>query len=266
MTKVPQHPGGPSSTADANDKTRNLAREEIIYQGQLLADLGICQIDNFLPPQMLAECVELLIATKGEAYRKETRSTIYLTPPDEESAPDHPLRTTVYNRVGTLAADQLPSRFPLSSLYRSKRFVDLISAIAGRDLHFLADKLGSVNALIFNRGDELGWHYDEPNYSVTLLLQKSESGGEFEYIPLSLLPNKYDYARVGECLSMHKSYSNAARVSPGSLVIIRGNKLLHRVTQVTGTTPRLIAVLSFSERHDAVLTDYDRQLFYGRSS
>jgi hypothetical protein len=41
---------------------------------------------------------------------------------------------------------------------------------------------------------------------------------------------------------------------------------MHRVTPVTGETPRINSVLTYGERPDMRLNDLTSQLFYGRTS
>ena len=47
---------------------------------------------------------------------------------------------------------------------------------------------------------------------------------------------------------------------------VRGHLSPHHVTAVTGARPRINAVLSYAPAPGARLSDYTKQLFYGRTS
>ena len=42
------------------------------------------------------------------------------------------------------------------------------------ELHRLADGIGCCTVNVFRPGDEQGWHYDETEFSVTLMLAEAE--------------------------------------------------------------------------------------------
>ena len=42
------------------------------------------------------------------------------------------------------------------------------------ELHRLADCIGCCTVNVFRPGDEQGWHYDETEFSVTLMLAEAE--------------------------------------------------------------------------------------------
>ena len=50
----------------------------------------------------------------------------------------------------------------------------------------------------------------------------------------------------------------------GDLLLLRGSRHLHRVTPVTGGTPRILAVLSYETEPDVHLNAFTRKTFYGR--
>ena len=72
-------------------------------------------------------------------------------------------------------------------------------------------------------GDEQGWHFDDNEFVISLLLQKPAQGGEFEYVPM-------------------------IRSDPGTLALFRGTRSLHRVSPVGQGPTRLIALLSYDAR------------------
>jgi hypothetical protein len=59
---------------------------------------------------------------------------------------------------------------------------DLIRDMLGEpELHRCADPLVSCVTTHLAAGDQHGWHFDANDFVVTLLVQKPEQGGEFEF-------------------------------------------------------------------------------------
>jgi len=46
-----------------------------------------------------------------------------------------------------------------------------------------ADPLDALQITHFHPGEELGWHFDRSKFSVTIMYQRAEEGGDFEYVP-----------------------------------------------------------------------------------
>ena len=63
--------------------------------------------------------------------------------------------------------------------WTNKNFISKI--VCEKKLYEYADPLSSINIHYANKGQELGWHFDNSNFAVTLLLQKPNNGGIFKY-------------------------------------------------------------------------------------
>jgi len=146
-------------------------------------------------------------------------------------------------------------------------------------LHPLADGIGDCTCNVFHPGDEQGWHYDESEFSVTLMLSSAEEGGEFQYIPHCRSPpdggqsgeREEEYGRIGVALNSNKdddlSPVGGLRnlpLAPGSLAIFKGRTALHRVTVVGGLQTRLVAVLTYNQDPGISNSEDVRELFWGR--
>src|SRR4029077_14835129 len=65
--------------------------------------------------------------------------------------------------------------------YEDDDFIALLSRILGRaPLYRYADPLGALNLAVMVDGDVLGWHFDQTDFVVSLAIQSSEAGGDFE--------------------------------------------------------------------------------------
>ena len=64
-------------------------------------------------------------------------------------------------------------------------FRELITAITdSENLYESADPYQPVNVICYADGDRSSWHFDSSNsFTMTLMLQAADSGGEFEMVP-----------------------------------------------------------------------------------
>ena len=47
----------------------------------------------------------------------------------------------------------------------------------------MADPMAALTLNVMNEYQNHGWHYDESQITITLLIQKPEAGGVFECVP-----------------------------------------------------------------------------------
>ena len=100
-------------------------------------------------------------------------------------------------------------------------------------------------------GGQHGWHFDESEFTVTLMLQQPDEGGDFEYVPqIRGLENEKQF--VQHLLDGHRAGVVQLPFTPGSLLIFGGRQTIHRVTQVHRDVPRLVPVLCYAEQPDRV--------------
>jgi hypothetical protein len=226
---------------------------------------GVCIFDDFLRVEALDALRNELDTVVDDAYVSTTYSSVYLEPSDASFPAGHPRREEHVTRVGTLAEDQLAPDSLLHRIHASAGFRQFVGDIVGaRRLYGYADGLTSVNVLVFKEGHRLGWHFDESNYAVTLLLSPASAGGAFEYAPNIRTPGDENYAAIQRVLTGPGAGSVVAPLRAGSLMIFRGRRSLHRVSAVGAGQPRLVAVLSYDTRPGVCLSEHDRQLFFGR--
>eukprot|EP00939_MAST-03C_sp_MAST-3C-sp1_P003168 g3168.t1 len=89
--------------------------------------------------------------------------------------------------VGSVACDRL--RPPtegglLLSLYESAEMLSFVArCTSSSTLHRLADPLGACSINVFGEGMSHAYHFDESEYTTTIMLQTAEEGGRFEVLP-----------------------------------------------------------------------------------
>jgi len=166
-----------------------------------------------------------------------------------------------------VAMDLLPADFAPRVVYGSEEMLRFVAAVLEQDeLYRSADPLDGCNLTVYEEGDELGWHFDQSEFSVTLMIQRAERGGDFEYAPNIREPGDEHYLEVREVL-LHESLRTAQLISePGTLAFFRGRYSLHRVPPVEGSTPRMNSVLTYSVEPGHRLSAMAQQLYYGRTA
>jgi hypothetical protein len=140
-------------------------------------------------------------------------------------------------------------------------------AVVGRGtLHRMDDPLGALNLTAMTDGHVQGWHYDSTDFVVSIALRASEGGGEFECFAGSRTDDdeRYDdVARVlrgdgGDLVSVYP-------MTPGTLMIFEGRRSLHRVSPVTGSVSRVVALLGYDTVPGTSSSELLRLVRYGRT-
>ena len=219
-------------------------------------------IDKATIDTMLAQVEPAL----PQAFFKPKVHNVYLVADDPTLPEDHPRNAKVTTTSATLAYDLVPEG-ALRQLYLSQELRDALAKVLGFDaLHPYADPLAGLNILTYAEGAETGWHFDNANFVVTLMLRPAEAGGDYQYLPFSRSDTDDGFDHVARMLSGDTKGLLSLHQAAGDLVIFRGRHTLHRVTPVTGGKPRVIAVFSYDPEPGKMLHEDTRRKFYGRAA
>jgi hypothetical protein len=231
-----------------------------------LRDSGVALLAGFLTPAAVSGMLALASQLVPRAWASDQSHTVYFEPADDAAGPDHPRALLQHSAKKAIAFDLIPSGAPIRRLYESDDLTGFIAAVLGKQvLYRSADPLDALEIAIFDDGDELGWHFDNSEFSVTVMYQQSEAGGHFDYCPWLRDEHHDNYPGVQEILH---GGSDGVRLpaSPGTLAVFRGQHALHRVTPVSGPLPRINSVLTYGERPGMKLNQLTQELFYGRTA
>ncbi len=230
-----------------------------------LARSGACVLEGFLLPEAVAAARAETEGLLGEAFYCEKSHNPYLEPNDPAFSPDHPRNLAQVSDLGALADDLFGGASVLRSLYGWDRLQAFLAALLEVPrLYPYADPLASLNVNVFQPGQQLGWHFDNADWAVTLMLQPAREGGVYEYLPWIRNPARENYEAVASVLAGEQDCVRRLAMGEGALVLFRGRYSLHRVTPVEGDRPRLVAVFSYDTAPGITLTEHNRRLFYGR--
>jgi len=229
-----------------------------------LRDNGLCRLEGFLRPEAVETlCAEASHLAAGANYAMKACNP-YFTRKNPD-LPDDDARNIMTPRcLGMVAGDLVPEESALRRLYRWEPLHRFLSAILGQgQVHVLADPYQCLNISVMPEGPGHNWHFDDPDFVVTLMLQKPEGGGAFECVPGLRSPEDENYAEVRDVLLGTRDKVKVVPFQPGTLMIFRGRYSLHRVSPVTGKRLRLIAVLSYSTQRGYLGSDLANRLVYG---
>ncbi len=229
---------------------------------------GALVLEGFAPATTIAQIVAESAPRETDAYYTDKTHNVYLTPADPNLPEDHPHNRQVASSKGLIADDEIPADSALREIYNDPDFRSFLCGVLDIDgIHPYADDLSSINVHFAAEGMELGWHFDNSSFAVTMLLQAAQGGAGFEHVPAVRNADEGDmaYERVESILDGNEPVK-VLDFEPGDLVLFRGRDAIHRVTPTEGDTTRLLVVFAFNDRPGVALSESALETFYGRTS
>ena len=229
---------------------------------------GALVLGGFVKADAIAQIVSESARREGDAFYTDKSHNVYLTPSDPTLPHDHPYNRQVASSKGVIADDQIPRDSLLREIYDDTDFRAFLCGVLGIDeIHPYADDLSSINVHFAAASMELGWHFDNSSFAVTMLLQAPDGGGRFEHVPSVRDADRGDMAfdRVDAVLDGAEPIKTLG-FEPGDLVLFRGRDAMHRVTPTEGPITRLLVVFAFNDRPGVRLSESAVATFYGRTA
>lgn len=174
--------------------------------------------------------------------------------------------TTVNANLDVVAYDQFPGDSKIRALYEWDPLMEFVGSILGEPvLHRYADPFGALNLAVMRDGHELGWHFDQTDFVVSIALQPSLEGGHFENVP-RIRSAEHENADVVAAVRAGER-DDLVRIepmTPGTLMVFNGRWSYHRVSRVVGDVPRHVALLAYDTKPGTDSTDELKLGRYGR--
>lgn len=227
---------------------------------------GMLVLPDFLTDEAFAAVQAESSEKQDLAYYCVQKHNVYLMPPELGIAADHPRNREVASSKGCITDDQVGKESKIRVLYDSPVFREFLCAVLDEpSLYEYADPLSSINIHYAAAGQELGWHFDNSSFAITLLIQEPEAGGEFEYIRAIRDSDKgeMNFAGVGDVLD-GKHVAEKLNMKAGTLALFRGRDAIHRVTPVRGDVTRILVGLAYNSEPGIALSESARMTFFGR--
>jgi len=230
-----------------------------------LDSTGALVMEDFLN----SDTVESLQAEAREvrplAYFCHQNHNAYLLDPDPDFPQEHIRNLEQVSDKGCITHDQVPENSLLRTLYEWPDFRKFLKHVLGEPVFPYADTLSSININYYEQGQQLGWHYDNASFAVTLMIQSPGQGGEFEYREKVRNSEKSDSGFADtEAVIKGKLQPKTLAMSDGALVLFHGRDSLHRVAPVVSEQVRILVTLNFNTEPGIMLSELARMAFFGR--
>ena len=227
---------------------------------------GVLVLPGFIRPAALHVIKDEAEEKREKAFYCTQHHSVYLTEHDDSLPADHAKNRQVESSKGCICDDDISKNSPLRILYDAPEFRKFVLGVTGEtQLHPYADPLSSINIHYANRGQELGWHFDNSSFAITLLIKRPESGSTFEYVKdiRDTDAGAMNYDAVNAVLD-GETKPQVLEMEPGALVLFRGRNSIHRVTPNESDKTRMLAVLAYNSEAGIALSESARMIFYGR--
>jgi hypothetical protein len=243
------------------------AGEVIERHSAQLRDRGVSVLPGFVRPEAIEAMVDECDALAAQSHHQDTKGTPYLELPSDDWPADHPRVTWARSSVHTIGYDQFPLSSMMRRLYEWDPLLNFVGRILGREpLYRYADPIGALNLAVMVEDDELGWHYDQTDFVVSLAVQSSERGGDFENVARLRSPDDEHYGEVARVLrGDDRERVVVEPMESGTLMLFEGRYSLHRVTLITGARPRYVGLFGYDTKPDTTSSDLLKLVRYGRA-
>jgi len=164
----------------------------------------------------------------------------------------HPLLRQWQQDVHVVAGDMIPPRSLVRQLYESPVVANFFSRVLGvAALYKYDDEFQDLNVFYHYDSGQRAWHYDGSDFIVTLLLQQSTDGGEFEFAPFIRgglgADGRHDerFDEVSKLFAGKYPGIRKSRAEAGTITLFNGKRSLHRIRASYGPEKRIVAVFSY---------------------
>lgn len=231
-----------------------------------LKNNSVLLLENFLLPNALKNIQYEANLLHSKAYYCFQSHTVLLNQKNNDLDFNDPCNIEVHSDKGCVPHDLIPVKSDLCKLYNSDDFIHFLEKILDiNKIYPYKDTLSSINYNYYEKNQQLGWHFDNASFAVTLMIQSPDSGGVFQYIDKGrdFEKNFVDKKIIRSVLNDNYPV-NELSVQPGTLILFYGRNYLHRVTPVTSKKCRILVTLNYNLEEGIELSENARLIFFGR--
>ncbi len=235
----------------------------VAHCGEQLNDVGCAVLPGFLTDHGLRFLRDESAAVAASAYYSRQNANVYFSADDESLPEDHPKRLFFDRTSAFVPADAFPDSSVIRRIYDWPALMPFFQdCLEEPVLHRYADPLADVILNVLNPGEEFPWHFDTNEFSISIMTQRAEGGGLFEFCPNLRDPRDENYPGVRTVLEGGREPVQTLDIAPGDLQIFKGRYSMHRVTRVMGETARYMAIYAYAREPDMVgRLERTRQLY-----
>jgi hypothetical protein len=223
-------------------------------------------IPNFILPKSLEIMNVELEKQIDKVFMSNKSINPYLNSKDEPSlSKDHPKRTFMERDNGYLNSNLFEKNSEMKFLYEQEELLKFVSACLGiSPIYRWADPLACHAYNVMKPKGILPWHFDSCEFTLSIMIQKPDKGGIFEYCPFIRKPGNENFNEVKKVLDGNRTRVRQLKLKPGDLQIFKGRFTLHRVTKVEGKKPRYLCIPAYVLDPWRVNTPEHSEAIYGK--
>ena len=223
-------------------------------------------IPNFILPDSLKIMNSELEKKLDEVYMSKESINPYLYAKDDPSLPkDHPKRNFMNRYNGYLNSDCFPKNSEMKYLYETDELLKFVSSCLGvSPIYRWADPLACHAYNVMKPEGILPWHFDSCEFTLSIMIQKPDNGGIFEFCHNLREPGNENFEEVKKVLNGDRARVKQLKLEPGDLQIFKGRFTLHRVTKVEGQKPRYMCIPAYVLDPWRVNTPEHSKAIYGK--
>ena len=231
---------------------------------EMLQIEGILIFNSFINNNGLAILQKEASDLKDLSYKSHSEYNVYVSEHDNSFSNDSPRNRIMSTSKKCIPNDLIPDNSILQRIYDSRRIRSFFKGLLNKnELYPYSDPLSSININYYDEGDALGWHFDNSDFTITLLVKNCEKGGIYEFFnDMRYKDGQEDYAFVEKILD-NKVSCNKVESLEGDLMIVKGNKSIHQVTAVE-EGERILVTFNYNETEGIPLSEQSRKTFFGR--
>ena len=255
------------------DKIVNLAKHPInkineytIGCQNKLKNESVLQLNNFLTKEAVITLKKESEKLKDQAHYCSEQHTILLSKKKDTLEKDDPSNVEVISDKGCVPHDLIPKDSLLNILYYSDDFKKFITNVLNvKKIYPYKDKLASINYNYYEKKQQLGWHFDNASFAITLMVSSPDKGGAFQYVSKGrdYEKNYIDKNFIKKIIN-ESIIPNELKVNPGTLILFYGRNYLHRVTPVKSNSGRVLVTLNYNLEKGVELSKNAKKTFFGR--
>jgi len=203
-----------------------------------------------------------------KAYYCYQFHTILLNKKNKELQFNDICNIEVKSYKGCVPHDMIPKKSLLNHIYYSIEFKKFITKILNiNNIYPYKDNLSSINYNYYQKNQQLGWHFDNASFAITLMISSPISGGAFQYFNKGrdFKKNFIDKKLIKNVIE-GKEKIKQLEVKPGTLILFYDKNYLHRVTPIKSVKGRVLVTLNYNLKKNIELSENARRIFFGRKS
>jgi hypothetical protein len=228
--------------------------------------IGCCRIANIIRPESIERMRCEVERQRDNIFWSQNSHNPYMRKNAPSLPKTHPARIFSKRSSGFVNSDILEEFSDLRAIYNNDIMVQFVSDCLGiAPIYRWSDPLGCNPYSVMDEGNYFPWHFDGNEFTVSILVQEAEKGGEFQYSPDIRSTEHENFDEVAKILNGDQEKVISLELRPGDMQIFKGRFSMHRVTPVEGKTSRYIALPTYVRDPDTVNRPERAKQFYGRA-